>query len=80
MPEERFSPAPPRRPPGTEVRPYTATANEAHLPAEEAKAGQDPRVPSTDADARRPRDPEAAAGQRPETPHAGMTVATAGLE
>lgn len=64
-------------------RPYTATPNEAHLPAKEAQAGQDPRVPGEDADPRRSRDPEAAAGQRPETPHAGMSFpfeASAGLE
>jgi ribonuclease P protein component len=51
------------------MRPYTATANEADLPAEEAQAGQDPRVPGEDADARRPSDPEAPPGQRSEAPH-----------
>ena len=80
MPEERFPAPDGPRPSWNRMRPYTATANEAHLPAEEAKAGQDPRVPSADADARRARDPEAAAGQRPEAPHSGMTLPTAGLE
>jgi hypothetical protein len=62
------------------MRPYTATANEAHLSAEEAKAGQDPRVSGEDADARRTRDPEAATGQRPEAPHSGMIVPIVGFE
>jgi ribonuclease P protein component len=65
MPKERFS----RRGPPSEGRPYTATANEADLSAEEAKARQDARFPGKDADARRTRDPEAPAAQRPEAPH-----------
>lgn len=62
------------------MRPYTATANEADLPAEEAKAGQDAWLPGEDEDARRPRDPEAPAGQRPEAPHSLMIDATVGSE
>lgn len=52
------------------MRPYTATANEADLPAEETKEGQDPRVPGSDEHARRPGDLEAATAQRPSAPHA----------
>ena len=51
------------------MRPYTATANEADLPAEEAKEGQDAWVPGSDGDARRPGDLEAAPAQRPSAPH-----------
>lgn len=80
MPEEKIPGVDGPSPSRTEMRPYTATANEAHLSAEEAKAGQDPRVPGEDADAWWTRDPEAAPGQRPETPHAGMTVPTVGFE
>jgi hypothetical protein len=80
MPEERFPHLTQRQWPGTQVRPYTATANEAHLSAEEAKAGQDSRIPGEDEDARRARDPEAPPGQRPETPYSGMTPATVGFE
>src|SRR5262249_26961591 len=36
-------------PPRAAGPPYTATLDEAHLPAEEAKAGQDPRVSGQDA-------------------------------
>ena len=43
--------------------------NEAHLSAEEAEAGQDPRIPRTDEHPWRPRDPQAPAPQRPEAPH-----------
>ena len=54
--------------------PYTATPNEAHLPAEEAEAGQDPRIPGTDEHPRGPRDPQAPPPQRPEAPH-GLVAA-----
>jgi hypothetical protein len=78
MPKERFPHDRCHHPPGTGMRPYTATANEAHLSAEEAKAGQDPWVPGEDADAWRPRDLEAPAGKRPQAPHPGMTDPTTG--
>src|SRR5665811_406709 len=50
-------------------RPYTATADEAHLPAEETQAGQDPRVPGEDADAWWPGDHQPSPAQRPQAPH-----------
>ena len=51
-------------------RPYTATANEADLPAEEAQAGQDPRLPGADEHPGGSRDPQPAPPQRPEAPDA----------
>lgn len=52
-----------------QARTYTATANEADLPAEEAKEGQDAWVPGSNADARWPSDLEEAAAQRSPAPH-----------
>ena len=52
------------------ARPYTAPPNEAHLPAEEAQAGEDPRIPGPDEHPRRPRDPQAPPAQGPEAPDA----------
>jgi hypothetical protein len=80
MPEERFRRLDALHPSGGLERPYTATANEAHLSAEEAKAGQDPWLPGEDEDARRARDPEAPPSQRPETPHSLMIDVTVGSE
>src|SRR6476620_8327182 len=63
-------------------RPYTATPNEAHLPAEEAEAGEDPRIPGTDEHPRRPGDPQAPPPQRPEAPDrldGGETTSSAPL-
>ncbi len=43
--------------------------HEAHLPAEEAEAGEDARLSRPDEHPRRPRDPEATPAQRAEAPH-----------
>jgi ribonuclease P protein component len=43
--------------------------NEAHLPAEEAQAGQDPRVSGADEHPRGSRDPQTTSAQGPEAPH-----------
>src|SRR4029077_4737145 len=48
--------------------PYTATPNEADLPAEEAEARQDAWIPSPDEHPRGPRDPQAPPPQRPQAP------------
>src|SRR3954470_695747 len=51
-------------------RPYTSVADEAHLSAEEAQAGPDPRIQGADAHAGGALDVEAAAPQGPQAAHA----------
>ena len=51
--------------------------DEADLPAEEAQASQDPRVPSSQPDPFRPRHPEAPASEGPQAPHP-LTLASEG--
>src|SRR3954462_12984656 len=55
---------------GREGVPILSVSHEAHLPAEEAQASPDPRVPRADAYACRARDAEAAARQGPQAAHA----------
>src|SRR6202012_1993596 len=51
---------------------------ETHLPAKEAQARPDPRVPRTHADPRRASDAQAQARQGPQAPHGLMTADRAG--
>src|SRR6201996_5659216 len=58
MPSKRFRPCP-----------YTLAGNEAHLSAQEAEAGKDPRIPRPDEHPWWSRGPEASPAQRSEAPH-----------
>src|SRR5262249_43939278 len=50
-------------------RTYTSGPDEAHLPTEEAQAGQNPRLPRADEHSGRPRAPEPPSAQRAQAAH-----------